>query len=167
MKTIASALEKEYPEANGGRTVELASVSDAALGINQRTQFVRAGGVLMGVVALVLLIACVNLANLLLAQSARREKELSLRAALGAGRGRLVRQLVIESLVLSAAGGAAGLAVAYWGRNALWAWRPPFLNAASIDVSFDGQVLAFTALSSIVTGLAFGILPALRMSRLN
>jgi macrolide transport system ATP-binding/permease protein len=167
MKTIASALEQEYPEANGGRTVVLASVSDAALGINQRTQFVRAGGVLMGVVALVLLIACVNLANLQLAQSAKREKEISLRAALGAGRGRLVRQLVIESLVLSAAGGLAGLAVAYWGRNALWAWRPPFLNAAAIDVSFDWKVLTFTAVSSIVTGLVFGILPALRLSRLH
>ncbi len=167
MKTIAASLEKQYPDANLGRTVELASISDAALGINERSQLVRAGGVLMSVVALVLLIACVNLANLLLAQAAQREKEIGVRAALGASSTRLIRQLLIESLTLALAGGIAGLLVAYWGRNALWSFRPPFLGAASIDLSFDLKVFGFTACISIVTGLMFGIVPAIKLSRTN
>src|SRR6266699_1332315 len=126
MKTIAAGLEKEYPRDNKGRTVELFPLNESALGINQRRQFSLAGGVLMGVVGLVLLIACVNLANLLLAQSAQREREIGLRSALGASGRQVVRQLMIESLVLSLAGGLAGLAVAYWARAALWSFRPPF-----------------------------------------
>src|SRR6266704_2345930 len=152
MKTIAAGLEKEYPRDNKGRTVELFPLNESALGINQRRQFSLAGGVLMGVVGLVLLIACVNLANLLLAQAAKREKELSIRAAMGAGRARLVRQLLTESTVLSLLGGLAGLVVAYWGRNVLWSFRPPFLLDGSIDLSFDARVLGFTLLISLLTG---------------
>jgi predicted permease len=164
MKTIAAALEKEYPRDNKGRTCELYSLNESALGINQRKQFSLAGGVLMAVVGLVLLIACVNLANLLLAQAAKREKELSLRAALGAGRFRLVSQLLTESTLLSLFGGAAGLLVAFWGRKLLWSFRPPFLPDGSIDLSFDGRVLGFTLLISLLTGLIFGIIPALKAS---
>jgi predicted permease len=164
MKTIAAGLEKEYPRDNKGRTVELFPLNESALGINQRRQFSLAGGVLMGVVGLVLLIACVNLANLLLAQAAKREKELSIRAAMGAGRFRLVRQLLTESTVLSLLGGAAGLLVAYWGRNVLWSFRPPFLLDGSIDLSFDARVLGFTLVISMLTGLAFGIIPAIKAS---
>ncbi len=164
MKTVASGLEKEYPRENKGRTVELYPLNESALGINQRKQFSLAGGVLMGVVGLVLLIACVNLANLLLAQAAKREKELSIRAAMGAGRFRLVRQLLTESTVLSLLGGLAGLLVAYWGRNVLWSFRPPFLPDGSIDLSFDARVLGFTLLISLVTGLFFGIIPAIKAS---
>jgi predicted permease len=164
MKTIASGLEKEYPRENKGRTVELYPLNESALGINQRKQFSLAGGVLMGVVGLVLLIACVNLANLLLAQAAKREKELSIRAAMGAGRLRLVRQLLTESTVLSLLGGLAGLLVAYGGRNVLWSFRPPFLADGSIDLSFDARVLGFTVLISVLTGLVFGIIPAIKAS---
>jgi predicted permease len=164
MKTVAAGLEKEYPRENKGRTVELYPLNESALGINQRRQFSLAGGVLMGVVGLVLLIACVNLANLLLAQAAKREKELSIRAAMGAGRFRLVRQLLTESAVLSLLGGLAGLLVAYWGRNVLWSFRPPFLVDGSIDLSFDARVLGFTVLISVVTGLVFGIIPAIKAS---
>src|SRR6266568_8267995 len=164
MKTIAAGLEKEYPRDNKGRTVELFPLNQSALGINQRRQFSLAGGVLMGVVGLVLLIACVNLANLLLAQAAKREKELSIRAAMGAGRFRLVRQLLTESTVLSLLGGVAGLLVAYWGRNLLWSFRPPFLLDGSIDLSFDARVLGFTLLISLLTGLVFGIIPAIKAS---
>jgi predicted permease len=167
MKTIAASLEKQYPEANQGRTVELASVSESALGINNRTQFLRAGGVMMAIVSLVLLIACVNLSNLLLAQAARREKDISICAALGANRGRIVRQLLIESVLLAIGGGALGLVVAYWGRNALWAFRPPFLTAASIDLSLDRTVLLFTGGVSLLTGVAFGLVPAMKLSRTN
>jgi len=164
MKTIAVSLEKEYPRDNKGRTVELFSLNESALGINQRKQFSLAGGVLMSVVGLVLLIACVNLANLLLAQASKREKELSIRAAMGAGRARLVRQLLTESTVLSLMGGVAGLLVAYWGRNLLWSFRPPFLLDGSIDLSFDVRVLGFTLLISMFTGLIFGIIPAIKAS---
>src|SRR5260370_24659250 len=164
MKTIAAGLEKEYPRDNKGRTVELFPLNQSALGVNQRKQFSLAGGVLMGVVGLVLLIACVNLANLLLAQAAKREKELSIRAAMGAGRFRLVRQLLTESTVLSLLGGLAGLFVAYWGRNVLWSFRPPFLLDGSIDLSFDARVLGFTLVISLLTGLVFGIIPAIKAS---
>jgi putative ABC transport system permease protein len=164
MKTIAAGLEKEYPRDNKGRTVELYALNESALGINQRKQFSLAGGVLMGVVGLVLLIACVNLANLLLAQAAKREKELSIRAAMGAGRWRLVRQLLTESTVLSLLGGLTGLLVAYWGRNVLWSFRPPFLVDGSIDLSFDARVLGFTVLISMMTGVLFGIIPAIKAS---
>ncbi len=150
MKTVAAGLEKEYPRDNKGRTVELYPLNESALGINQRRQFSLAGGVLMGVVGLVLLIACVNLANLLLAQAAKREKELSIRAAMGAGRLRLVRQLLTESTLLSLMGGLAGLMVAYWGRNLLWSFRPPFLLDGSIDLSFDARVLGFTVVISLL-----------------
>jgi predicted permease len=165
MKTIAASLEKEYPRENTGRTVELYPLNESALGINQRKQFSLAGSVLMGVVGLVLLIACVNLANLLLAQAAKREKELSIRAAMGAGRFRLVRQLLTESAVLSLLGGLAGLLVAFWGRKILWSFRPPFLPDGSIDLSFDTRVLGFTVLISLITGVVFGIIPAIKASR--
>ncbi|OLB39775.1 MAG: hypothetical protein AUH11_03420 [Acidobacteria bacterium 13_2_20CM_57_17] len=164
MKTVAAGLEKEYPRDNKGRTAELFPLNQSALGINQRQQFSLAGGVLMSVVGLVLLIASVNLANLLLAQAAKREKELSIRAAMGAGRARLVRQLLTESTVLSLLGGLAGLVVAYWGRNVLWSFRPPFLVDGSIDLSFDARVLGFTMLISLFTGLIFGIIPAIKAS---
>jgi putative ABC transport system permease protein len=164
MKTVAAGLEKEYPRENKGRTVELYPLNESALGINQRRQFSLAGGVLMGVVGLVLLIACVNLANLLLAQAAKREKELSIRAAMGAGRFRLVRQLLTESMLLSLLGGLTGLLVALWGRKLLWSFRPPFLPDGSIDLSFDSRVLGFTMVISLLTGLVFGIIPAMKAS---
>jgi len=164
MKTIAAGLEKEYPRDNPGRTVELYPLNQSALGINQRKQFSLAGGVLMAVVGLVLLIACVNVANLLLAQAAKREKELSIRAAMGARRFRLVQQLLTESAVLSLLGGLAGLLVAYWGRNVLWSFRPPFLLDGSIDLSFDARVVGFTLVISVLTGLVFGIIPAIKAS---
>jgi len=167
MKTLASALEQEYPTDNRGRTVELAPLTQSALGINQRRQFELAGAVLMGAVGVVLLIACVNLANLLLAQAAGREKEMSIRAAMGANRWRLVAQLLTESVLLAWFGGVVGLALAFWGRTLLWSFRPPFLNADAIKLSLDGRVLAFTASISLITGILFGLFPALRASRTN
>ena len=119
--------------------------------------------VLQAAVALVLLIACANMANLLLMRAETRHKELAVRAALGAGRGRLMRQFVAESLVLSMAGGVAGLALAYWGLHALVA-----ANAGSIpraaSVALDGRVLLFTLVLSIATGLLFGLAPLLHLS---
>src|SRR5712692_524151 len=165
LKTAASALEKEYPRENLGRTIVLFPLNQSALGINQRRQYTLAGGVLMSIVGIVLLIACLNLANLLLAQAAKREKELTLRAALGAGRARLVRQLLTESAMLSLLGGAAGLVVAFLGRILLWSFRPPFLADGSMDLSFDSRVLGFTLAISLLTGVLFGLLPAVKASR--
>src|SRR5438105_3869014 len=119
---------------------------------------------LMTVVGLVLLIACANLANLLLARAARREKEMGLRAALGASRPRLIRQMLTECILLSLLGGASGLAIAYVGRTVLWSFRPPFIQQNDIDLSLDSHVLLFTLGISLLTGLLFGVAPAFRAS---
>ena len=165
LKTIATHLESEYPKDNAGRSVALTPLAEAAVGANTYDQFTLAGGLMMGVVGLVLLIACVNLANLLLAQASRREKEMSLRAALGASRARMLRQLVTESMLLAFAGGTVGLIIAYWGRTALWSFRPPFVEQSGIDLTLDSRVLLFTLGISALTGLLFGMAPAIKASR--
>jgi predicted permease len=165
LKTMATHLEAEFPKDNGGRSVALSPLADAAVGVNDHKRIALAGAMMMGVVGLVLLIACVNLANLLLAQGARRQKEISLRAALGANRGRIVRQMLTESMLLSLAGGAVGLGIAYVGRSILWSFRPPFIEDSGIDLSLDSHVLLFTLGIAIVTGFIFGLVPAVKASR--
>jgi macrolide transport system ATP-binding/permease protein len=165
MKTLASQLEREYPVPNKGRSVVLVPLSQATINPGFRSQAVLGGAMLMAVVAFVLLIACANVANLLLARATTRRKEIAVRLSLGAGRGRLVRQLLTESLLLAGCGGLLGLIVATWGRNLLWAYRPPFLPADAVDLSFDGRVLAFTVGITLATGILFGLVPALQASR--
>lgn len=167
MRTIAAGLEREYPRANNGRTAELAPLSEAGLGFLPRDQMVTAGLALTAVVGLVLLIACLNLANLLLARSARRMREMGIRTALGAERGRLVRQLLTESLMVSAAGGVAGLFLGMAGSRLLWSFRPTFLPADSLPLETDWRVFAFTAAVTVATGLVFGLAPAARASISN
>jgi predicted permease len=167
MQTIAGRLEREYPKENHGRSVALSPLADAAVGVNQHSQFALIGALLMTVVGLVLLIACANLANLLLSQAARRETEMSVRAALGASPRRLMRQLFTESILLSLLGGVAGLLIAYWGRDVLWSFRPSFLQQNSIDLSLDARVLSFTLAVSLLTGLLFGLFPAFKASRID
>ena len=164
LKTMASRLEKDYPKDNGGRSIALTLLADAAVGVNQHDQIALAGMLMMGIVGIVLLIACVNLANLLLARAARREKEMGLRAALGASRGRLMRQMLTESILLSLLGGVTGLIIAYAGRSVLWSFRPPFIEQNDLDLSLDSHVLLFTVGISLLTGLLFGVAPALRAS---
>jgi predicted permease len=164
LKTIASQLEKDFPKDNGGRSIALTPLTEAAVGANQHDQIALAGTMMMTVVGLVLLIACANLANLLLARAARREREMGLRAALGASRPRLIRQMLTECVLLSLIGGAAGLALAYAGRTILWSFRPPFIQADSIDLSLDANVLIFTLGISLLTGLLFGVAPAFKAS---
>jgi len=165
LRTIASRLEHDYPKDNAGRSVAVSALADAAVGINQHDQFVVAGALMMGVVGLILLIACVNLANLLLAKGARREREMSIRIAVGANRVRLVRQLLTESLVLSLSGGAVGLILAFAGRRLLWAFRPAFIQNNDLDLALDSHVLLFTLGLALLTGIIFGLAPAIKASR--
>jgi predicted permease len=165
--TIAGHLAQEYPNPNVGNGVGVyvAPVWKAHYGVQDFLRSVLA--FLMIVAALVLLIACVNVANLLLARASARAKEMAVRAALGAGRGRLIRQLLVESLLLAAAGGAGGIVVALWGANLLSLFMPPAHLPIGIGVEVDGTVLMFTLILSGATGLVFGLAPAWRTSRAN
>lgn len=121
---------------------------------------------LLGAVAFVLLIACANVANLLLARAAVRQKEMALRLALGANRARLTRQLLVESVVLSLFGGAVGLFLAYAGLDVLTRFIPPDLAQANA-ITIDARVLGFTVIIAVLTGLIFGLAPASQASRFN
>jgi putative ABC transport system permease protein len=122
--------------------------------------------VLLGAVGLVLLIACANVANLMLMRSSARQREMAIRTSLGATRARIVRQLLVESMILGVAGGGLGLLVAVWAKDVLLAMLPDSMSVAKVNaVAIDGNVLAFTVILSLGTALVFGLLPALRASR--
>ncbi len=125
-----------------------------------RGQFANPSYVLLALAGLVLLLACVNLANLLLARGASRQGEMSTRLALGAGRAQILRQVLTESLLLSSLGGVAGVGLGFLGRNAIPSLLGRSWSGSAIKVRFDWQVLAFAACISIATGLVFGIFPA-------
>lgn len=165
LKTIAARLEREYPKPNAGRTVSLMPLTEATIFPGIRAILLKGGILVMTIVGLVLLVACSNVANLLLAKAAARRKEIAIRLSLGAGRGRLVRQLLTESILLGLMGGAVGLLVAHWGRDFIWSFRPPFLPQNVLDLHLDGRVLGFTLGVSLLTGILFGLVPALQASR--
>ena len=165
MQVLARDLALEYPGDNGGRRIRLTSVSAAALAPPTRSLVTSAGTVLMIVSALVLLIACANVANLLLSRATGRHREIAVRLAMGASRWRLIRQLLVESLLLAAAGGGAGLAFAVWARDVVWAMRPSVFQHAGIRLDLDVRVLAYTFAVALLTALLFGLAPALRATR--
>jgi len=161
MEGIDGWLSEHYPEENKNRHTVLLSLHDRVV-TNSRSALL----ILFGAVGLVLLIACANFANLLLARAAARRQELVIRAALGAGRARLVRQMLTESTLLSLVGGAGGLVLAMWGVDLLTALKPANLPRLS-SIGIDGWVLAFTLGISVLTGVIFGLIPALNASKLE
>jgi putative ABC transport system permease protein len=154
MRVIAAQLATQYPNSNKGWTVFVMSMLDYSVR-NVRVVLYT----LLGAVGCVLLIACANIANLLLARATARHREISIRAALGAGRGRLVRQLLTESVLLAFFGGVAGLILAHWGLAALLALAPATLPRTS-NIHLDSAVVALSLALSIATGITFGAAPA-------
>jgi len=132
-----------------------------------RRQFGEPLNILMSVVGLVLFIACANIASLMLARAAARNKEIAVRKALGASRGRLIRQLLTECILLSSAGAALGILFARWGNALLVRYISTGSNQVFLDLSLDGRVLVFTAVIAVLTGTLFGVLPALRSTRVS
>jgi len=163
INSITQQLGREYPEADAGIAIVLSPPGMA--GTYLRGAITGFSAVLMVVAGMVLLIACVNLASLLLARAADRRKDTAIRLALGASRGQLVRQLLTESLVLSVLGGAAGILLAFWLTDLVNGWTPPIDIPVIPHVVMDVRVLLFAAAVSLVTGLLFGLVPALQSTR--
>ena len=159
LEVLASQLAKQYPDSNKGWGIFMMPIQDYTVRDVKPVLYT-----LLGAVGCVLLIACANLANLLLARATARSREISIRAALGAGRARLIRQLLTESVVLAVGGGIAGVILARWGLYALLALAPTSLPRIS-DIHLDSTVLLFSLALSVITGLVFGIAPALLAAR--
>ncbi|MGD9902499.1 MAG: ABC transporter permease [Vicinamibacterales bacterium] len=159
MAAVAARLERAYPDTNGGWTTTVGPLHEQVVGDVRPALLVLLGGV-----GVILLMACVNVANLVLARSVSRQKELAVRAALGAGRWRLARQALTESLLLAVTGGVVGLLVVRWGVQGLIALAPANLPRLD-DVAPDWSVLAVTVTVAVVTGVLVGVVPALAAGR--
>jgi putative ABC transport system permease protein len=156
LDALAAELRREHPVANRDMGIQLVPLPDQLVGPVRPALLT-----LLGAVGFVLLIACANVANLMLARAVKREREFALRTALGAGRGRMARQLVTESLLIALAGGAAGVLLAYWGVGAIRALTPADLPRAE-DIGISWRVLGFALGASLLTALLFGLAPAAR-----
>jgi putative ABC transport system permease protein len=154
--TAASGLAKEFPQSNAGRTVLVAPLHDAFIGGELRTTSI----LLLGVVGFVLLICCANVANLVLARATARARELAIRSSVGAGRGRVIRQLLTESLVLATVGGVLGVAVGAGILRVAPSVLPAGLLPGMVTIAFDARVLAFCGVAALLVGILFGLAPA-------
>jgi len=159
LETFFMRLEREQPDVYRGWGIRVESLHEWAVGENRKTLYL-----LLGAVGFVLLIGCANVANLLLARASARRKEIAVRSSLGAGRLRLIRQLLTESLLLALAGGALGVLIAWWGIDLFIALAPEWFPRTS-DITIDATVLGFTLLLSLLTGFIFGLAPAVQASR--
>jgi putative ABC transport system permease protein len=162
MTPIGERLEHQYPDSNENKNVAVTAMRDLLVRDVRTTLYL-----LLGAVGVVLLISCANMANLLLAKATSRTREIAIRAAVGAGRGRIIRQLITESVVLALVAGVFGLLLAIWGAQALVAIAPSNLPRLSEGGIIDNWVLAFTFGISIVASLLFGLAPALTASRID
>ncbi len=161
LNAIAARLAQEFPDTNKNWIVTVRSLLDQSTAPVRETLYT-----LLAAVGVLLLIACANVANLLLARSTRRQREMSIRAALGASRWRVARQLLTESLVLALGGGALGILVGYWGLDALLAFAPTDLPRVA-EITLDGRILAATLGISLLTGIVFGLAPAWHASKVD
>ncbi|MBL8208833.1 MAG: FtsX-like permease family protein, partial [Blastocatellia bacterium] len=161
---VVSSLAQLYPKENADTKIRLTTDVDGRY--EHATKALRYAGLLAVVVSgLVLLLACANVANLMLARAATRAREIGIRLAIGAGRGRIVRQLLTESVLLALLGGALGWVLAHWGARVIQATVPPVPYPITFDFAPDGYVLKWMLAVSLSTGVLFGLVPALLAAR--
>ena len=164
MNVVAEGLARQYPDSNAHVAVRVLPERFARPEEDQFRSNALGAAIMLALVVLVMIVAAVNVTNLLLARATGRRQELAIRAALGAGRGRLVRQMVTESLMLAALGGGAGVLLGAWAARVLATMRLPGDLPVRFDFSLDGRVLAYAVTIAMVTGLLVGLVPALRVS---
>jgi predicted permease len=167
LDALSASLEREHPVSNRSRRSTIVAASSVRVHPALDQALAPSAIVLMSAVGLVLLIACSNIASLLLARATSRAREMAVRVAIGASRGAIIRQLLVESVMLSAIGGAVGLLLAVWVAGVLSRFQPPMQVSIAFDFSPDYRVFLFTFALALVTGVVFGLAPALRASRPN
>src|SRR5262245_9892788 len=163
LNLLAAQLAKEFPNENEGLMIQV--IPPGFVVPQFRNAMLGVSAALMGLVALVLLIACTNLANLLLARATERGKEIAIRLSIGAGRARIVRQLLTESVMLAVTGGLVGMALARWIIDSIMALKPPIAIPITLELHVDWRVLVFSMIVSVITGVLFGLVPALQATK--